>query len=166
MRSGLQYVENVCRSIEPEFPFEFHFMDEAFEGLYHSERRMSHLISAFTYIAIFIACLGLFGLSSFSANRRKKEVGVRKVMGASISDIVRLLAKEYLILIGLANIIAWPAAYYLMNKWLQGFAYRTTMTVWIFILSGLAALVIAFLAVSYQTIKAASANPVESLRYE
>ena len=107
-------------SIEPAFPFEFHFMDEAFDGLYQSEQRMSRLISAFTHIAIFVACLGLFGLSSYSANRRKKEVGVRKVMGASFPDIVRLLSKEYLILIGLANIIAWPVAYYLMNKWLQG----------------------------------------------
>lgn len=128
--------------------------------------RLSRLFSIFTGIAIFIACLGLFGLASFTVEQRTKEIGIRKVLGASISGIVIILSKEYVKWIVLANVLAWPAAYVVMNQWLKNFAYRTDIGISTFFLSAVLALVIALLTVSYQSIKAALANPVESLRYE
>jgi putative ABC transport system permease protein len=117
-------------------------------------------------IAIFIACLGLFGLVSYSAERRTKEIGIRKVLGAQISDITWLMSKEFLFLVFTANIVAWPVAYYFMNKWLQNFAYRINIGLGVFIASGTIALVIAIITASFQSIKAATANPADSLRYE
>jgi len=134
--------------------------------LYQKETKLGQIFSYFTVIAIFIACLGLFGLASFITEERTKEIGIRKVLGGSVSDIVMLLSRGFTKWIVLANFIAWPVAYYFMNKWLQNFAYRVNLSVWIFILSGLAALAIALLTVSYQSIKAATANPVEALKYE
>ena len=120
----------------------------------------------FTFLAIFIACLGLFGLASYIAELRTKEIGVRKVLGASISGIVFSLSKEFLKWIIYANLVAWPIAYYFINKWLQSFAYKINISLWMFALAGGIALVIAFVTVSFQAIKAATANPVDSLRYE
>jgi putative ABC transport system permease protein len=120
----------------------------------------------FTLIAIVIASLGLFGLSSFTTNRRTKEIGIRKVLGASVSVITILLSKEFTKWVVVANMISWPVAYCFINEWLQNFAYRIGLNMWIFILSGTVALVIALLTISIQTIKAAIANPIESLRYE
>ncbi len=117
-------------------------------------------------MAIFIACLGLLGLVAFTVENRIKEIGIRKVLGASVSSIINLLSRQFLKCILLSNIISWPIGYYAMNKWLQRFAYRVNLNVWIFIISGLAALIIALLTVSYRAIKAATANPVDSLRYE
>ena len=134
--------------------------------MYQKETKLGQIFSYFTVIAIFIACLGLFGLASFITEERTKEIGIRKVLGGSVSDIVMLLSRGFTKWIVLANFIAWPVAYYFMNKWLQNFAYRVNLSVWIFILSGLAALAIALLTVSYQSIKAATANPVEALKYE
>jgi putative ABC transport system permease protein len=120
----------------------------------------------FSCLAILIACLGIFGLASFTAEKRTKEIGIRKVLGASVSGIIMNLSKEFTKWVVLANVIAWPIAYYFMNNWLHNFAYRINLNIWIFILSGLAALAIALLTVSYQSIKAATADPVDSLRYE
>ena len=141
-------------------------LDEAYDNLYKSEIRLNIFFLLFTLIAIIISSLGLFGLASFTAERRTKEIGIRKVLGASVPSIVIFISKGFTKWVLLANIIAWPVAYYFMNKWLQNFAYRIDLSVWIFILSGLAAFGIALLTVSYQSIKAATSNPVDSLRYE
>lgn len=117
-------------------------------------------------LAVVIACLGLYGLAAFSAEQRTKEIGIRKVLGASVKNLVGLLSKEFLRLVIIANIIAWPLAWYAMNQWLQNFAYRINIAWWVFVLAGGLALLIALLTVAYQAIKAAVANPVKSLRYE
>jgi putative ABC transport system permease protein len=161
-----QFLESTWERYSSDYPFEFHFLEESIDNLYVSEQRLSKIFNYFTFLAIFIACPGLFGLVSYTAELRTKEIGVRKMLGASISGIVILFTKEFSKWGLLANIIAWPVAYYAMNKWLQSFAYRVEMSVWTFILSGLMALVIALLTVSFQSIKAATANPVDSLRYE
>ena len=142
------------------------FLDETLAQLYSTEKAIGEITTVFALLAIFIACLGLFGLATFVTEQRIKEIGIRKVLGASITEIVFLLSKEFSKWVILANLLAWPVAFYVMNKWLQDFAYRTSISWWIFALSGLIALVIALLTVSYQAIKAAAANPVESLRYE
>jgi putative ABC transport system permease protein len=136
------------------------------ERLYNSEQKTKKIFNYFTFIAIFISCLGLYGLAAHMAQQKTKEIGIRKVLGAPIIHIVINLSKEFVLLVCMANAVAWPVAYYFMNKWLKNFAYRTSMGLWIFILSALAALVIALFTVSYQSIKAATANPVDSLRYE
>ena len=141
-------------------------LDEAYDNLYKSEIRLNIFFRLFTLIAIFISSLGLFGLASFMAERRTKEIGIRKVLGASVPSIVIFISRGFTKWVLLANIIAWPVAYYFMNKWLRNFAYRIDLSVWIFFLSGLAAFGVALLTVSYQSVKAAVANPVDSLRYE
>jgi putative ABC transport system permease protein len=123
-------------------------------------------VTAFSILAVLIACLGLLGLVAFVIERRTKEIGIRKVLGASVSGIVGLLTKEFVALVVTANIIAWPTAYFILNRWLQNFAYRISLNVWDFLLAGVLALIIAFLTLSYQAIKAATANSVEALRYE
>ena len=134
--------------------------------MYNAEQKFGSIFGYFSSLAIFIACLGLFGLASFTVERKTKEIGIRKVLGANISNIINLLSKKFLFLVLLANITAWPAAYYFMNKWLQSFAYRIHIGISLFLLSGTITLLIALLTVSFQTIKAARANPVDSLRYE
>ena len=149
-----------------DVPFNYYFLDDNLNTLYQAEERMGTLFQYFTFLAIFIACLGLYGLILFSAERKTKEIGIRKVMGATVQNVVILLSKEFIILVIFANFIAWPVAWYAMNKWLQNFAYRIDLTIWPFLLAGLAALLIALLTVSWQAIRAATANPVEALRYE
>jgi putative ABC transport system permease protein len=127
---------------------------------------MGQIFISFTLMAIFISCLGLFGLASFTADQRTKEIGIRKVLGASVSHVILLLSRDFTKWVILANVVAWPAAFFIMNKWLQGFAYRIGLAVWIFVISGVAALLIALLTVSAKAFKAAVANPVDSLRYE
>jgi putative ABC transport system permease protein len=166
MAQTIQFVRDTWNKLSPETPFEFEFLDHTYSALYTSEEQFQSIINSFSIIAIFIACLGLFGLVSHSVERRIKEIGVRKILGASIDSIVFALIREYLKWVAFANIIAWPVAYYFMNKWLQDFAYRIDMSWWVFILSGGIALVIALATVSFHAIKAAVANPVESLRYE
>ena len=147
-------------------PFEYSFLDADYDNLYMKERQTRKMFSTFTFIAILIACLGIFRLASFTAERHTREIGIRKVLGASVSGIILNLSKKFTTWVVLANVIAWPAAYYFMNRWLENFAYRINLNIWTFILSGLAALTTALLSVSYQSIKAATANPVDSLRYE
>jgi ABC-type antimicrobial peptide transport system permease subunit len=162
----LNEIEEVYQRFNPRFPFEFHFLDESLDRLYDSEKQTYQVFQSFTSIAILISCLGLFGLAAFTAKRRTKEIGIRKVIGASAGNIIVMLSKEFLILTAAANIIAWPVAYFAMNRWLQNFAYRSSVGLVIFIVSGCAALIIAFGAVLFQSIKAAHTDPVAALRYE
>ena len=141
-------------------------MDERFYEVYKSEQKLGQIFGAFAIFAIFIGCLGLFGLAAFVSEQRTKEVGIRKVLGASVSSIIGLLSREFAILVGIANIIAWPVAYFVMNKWLQDFAYRTPLSPLIFLAAGTAAVIIALLTTSYQAVKAAFTDPVKSLKYE
>lgn len=166
MDETLSFVKAKWKELFPGDVFRYFFLNADFDRQYRSEERLMKIFGAFSSMAIFISCLGLFGLSTFMAERRTKEIGVRKVLGASISNITLLLSKEFIRWVLLANIIAWPIAYISMSKWLQNFAYRTDVGMWIFILSGLLALIIALITVSYQSIKAAAANPVEALKYE
>ena len=150
----------------PGQPFAYSFMDERFAELYRSEQRLGIIFSIFAGLAVFVACLGLLALASFLAERRTKEIGIRKVLGASIPEIALLLSREFVKWVGIAALIAWPLAYFAMHRWLQGFAYRTGIGIGMFLLSSLLALLIATLTVSFQAIRAARANPVDSLRYE
>ena len=150
----------------PGQPFEYSFLDERFNNVYRTEEKIGEIFGSFAVLAIFVGCLGLFGLAAFVAEQRTKEIGIRKVLGASISSIITLLSKEFAILVGIANFIAWPAAYFIMKKWLEDFAYKTAMSPWTFLAAGMAALLIALITISYQSIKAALANPVNSIKYE
>ena len=162
----IDYVKGVMKTFSPSYPFSMSFFDEVFERAYFTEQRMVRIFGAFALLAIFIACLGLFGLTTFAAELRTKEIGIRKVLGASYSKIFLLLSREFIGWVLLANLIAWPIAYYAMNRWLQNFAYRIHIGIAAFLLSGGTALLIAYLTVSYQSIKSARANTVDSLRYE
>ncbi|MBN2246846.1 MAG: ABC transporter permease, partial [Candidatus Aminicenantes bacterium] len=166
VRKTLATLEKLWKKHVPEYPFEFHFLDSSMESLYSSEQRLRTILRYFTFVSLFISCLGLFGLVSFSVERKTKEIGIRKVLGASVGSVIHLASKEYIGLVAISNVFAWPTAYYFMHRWLQNFAYRINFSIWIFILSGLTALLIALLMVSFQCIKAATANPVNSLRYE
>ena len=153
-------------TVDPGRPLDYFFLDESFDAQYKAEERLSGIFSSFTVFAIFIACLGLFGMASYMAERRTKEIGIRKVLGASIPGVVALLARDFVKLVLIANLVAWPLAYLAMNKWMQNFAYRAGITPWVFVLTGLAALAIALLTVSYQSIRAALSDPVRAIKYE
>nr|NIR52400.1 FtsX-like permease family protein [candidate division KSB1 bacterium]NIR70590.1 FtsX-like permease family protein [candidate division KSB1 bacterium]NIS27726.1 FtsX-like permease family protein [candidate division KSB1 bacterium]NIT74554.1 FtsX-like permease family protein [candidate division KSB1 bacterium]NIU28379.1 FtsX-like permease family protein [candidate division KSB1 bacterium] len=162
----LANLKQTWQTLSPNFPFTFTFLDEQLDQLYGSEQRLGETVSHFTGLALAVACIGLLGLASFTAERRTKEIGVRKVLGARVLDIVTMLSTEFAWLVLLANLIAWPLAWIAMNQWLQNFAYRVDMSWWVFALAGGLALGIALLTVSSQAIRAALANPVDSLRYE
>jgi putative ABC transport system permease protein len=162
----VSYIEKVWTKHVSNYPFQFKFFDETIEGHYRAEQKMGKVFNYFTFLAIFISCLGLLGLASYMTAQKIKEIGIRKVLGSSVSGIITLLSKNFILWVLLANIIAWPAAYFLMERWLQNFAYRTTIDLWVFILSGFIAMTIALITVSFQSIKAAYANPVDTLRYE
>ncbi len=162
----ITYLKEQMKKFSPQYPFEYQFFDEIFDQTYHTEKRTQQMLSVFAMIAILIACFGLFGLTAFTTEQRTKEIGIRKVLGATVPKIVALLTWEFTKWILVANIFALPIAYFAMHKWLQNFVYRINIGIWIFILSASLALIIALLTVSYQSIKAAVANPVESLRYE
>ncbi len=166
IQESLDFAKEEWRKTNPNHPFEYTFVDENYDLLYQSEMKLSRLFSFFTGVAIFVACLGLFGLSSFMALQKTKEIGIRKVLGASIGNIVYRLVNEFIGLVVLASLMACPLAYFAMNRWLLNFAYRIDIGLWTFISSVTLALVIALVTVSYQSIKAAVANPVDSLRYE
>ena len=148
----------------PERPLEYSFLNESFNSQYESEVRFGQVFTVFTLLVIIIACLGLFGLSLFSVQQRIKEIGIRKVLGASVSSITALVSKDFVWLVLVAIIIALPLAAYLMHLWLQDFAYRIWISWWMFTLAGLTAMLIALCTISIQAIKAAMANPVKSLR--
>ncbi len=162
----LDFLETTWKKFAPGYPFEYTFLDEEFEGMYRSEQQTRKIFSNFTFLAIFISCLGLFGLASFTIERRTKEIGIRNVLGASVFGIVRLLSKEFIILVAISNLIAWPLAYYGSKQWLQNFAYHIDLSWPFFAISGLLTLLIAIMVVSFQSLKVAFTNPVESLRYE
>ncbi len=166
LSATLNFIEQKFREVNPQAPYEFRFLDEVLAEYYHSEKNLSAIINSFTVLAIVIACLGLLGLISFTAEQKTKEIGIRKVLGASVPNLVLLLSKEFALLVMLANLMAWPLAGYAMQRWLEGFAYRIDLNWWLFALAGASALLIALLTVSAQAIKAARANPVNSLRYE
>ena len=162
----LNNIENTWKNFAPNTPFDYSFLDDEFDALYRSEQRMGKVFGIFTFFSIFVACLGLFGLSIFTAERRKKEIGVRKVLGASVPSVVSLLSKDFLKLVIISAIIAFPVAWLAMNKWLEDFAYRITISWFVFLIAAIAALLIALITISFQSIKAAVANPVKSLRTE
>lgn len=162
----IKFLKEKWQSLFPNRPFEYYFVDSDFGKQYSSDQKMNELFRWFSILAIIIACMGLFSLASLTISQKTKEIGIRKVLGASITSVFFLLSKGFIKYVIVANIIAWPAAYYFMNDWLQDFAYRTEISWWMFVLSGGIALVIALATVSFQAVKAAVANPVESLRYE
>jgi putative ABC transport system permease protein len=164
--ASADYLKSTWKEFQFDQPFEFTFLADDMNRVYSRVESFAAVARYGTFFAIFIACLGLFGLASFTAEKRTKEIGIRKVLGATAPGLVRLISKEFLALVALANIIAWPAAYYAMNQWLQNFAYRTSIEFWIFLLAAGLAFLIALFTVSYQAIKTALANPIDSLRYE
>ena len=164
--SVINTVESKWKTVTTGQPFNYTFMDDDFNKIYTAEQRTGKLFITFAVFAIFIGCLGLFGLVTYAAEQRTKEIGVRKVLGASISGIVAMLSKDFAKLVLIASLIAFPVAWWIMNKWLQSFAYRIDIGWWVFVVAGIAAIVIALITVSFQAIKAAVANPVKSLRTE
>jgi len=160
------FITQKYKEFYPEYEFNLRFLSESIERQYAVEERIGRVFKYFTFLGIFISCLGLFGLASFTVEQRKKEIGIRKILGASSSGILLLLTKEFVKWVLVANLIAWPIAYYFMNEWLQNFAYRIDLTAWPFFLAGLSALLFALLTVSYQAVKAAQTNPVDNLRSE
>jgi ABC-type antimicrobial peptide transport system permease subunit len=159
-------MENVFKKHNPAYPFEFTFVDETFNAKFKSEQLLAKLSQLFALLAILISCLGLFGLAAYTAEQRSKEIGIRKVLGASVSGLVKLLSKDFLKLVGLSILIAIPIAWYAMDNWLQDYAYRIEINWWIFVVAGVVAILIALVTVSFQAIKAALANPVDSLKTE
>ena len=164
--NALKHFQQVWAKANPGFPCEYEFLDEAFDRMYTNEQRLSQILFAFASLAVFISCLGLVGLSSYTAEEKTKEIGIRKVLGASPGKIIALFSMNFVKLVIFANVIAWPAAYVLMRRWLQDYAYRTTIGIWVFVLAGGLGLFIALISVGYQTLRASTANPVDSLRYE
>jgi putative ABC transport system permease protein len=163
---ALEDAEAVWRRFNPQYPFQFDFLDDRIAGLYRNEGRMMQMFGYFSILAVFIAGLGLFGLASFMAEKRTKEIGIRKVLGASLSNIMILLSKEFALLVLLANLIAWPIAYFAMHGWLNNFAYQTGIGWSVFVLAGFLTFMISLLTVSYQAMRAALTDPADSLRYE
>jgi len=164
--STVDFIKTTFKSFDPGLPIDFHFLDDDYDNLYRTERRMGKIFSYFSLLAIIISCLGLIGLSSFMTERRTKEIGIRKINGAKSIEIFSLLSREYIIWVMISIIIACPIAWYVMHKWLQNFAYRIDISLWVFVMAGVLALLIALLTVSFQSYRAASRNPVEALRYE
>lgn len=163
---SLKYIKSVMKKYSPHYPFAYTFFDDVFDQAYHAEERTMDVFTSFAILAIAIACLGLIGLSAYTAGQRKKEIAVRKVLGASVSNIVTRLSGNFVRWVVIANIVAWPSAYFLMHMWLNNFAFQTRINLWLFPLSGLFALAVALMTVSFQIIKAAHADPVKSLRHE
>jgi len=162
----LEKIEKEWKALTPDTPFDYSFLDTEFDALYDSDKRMGTVFGIFTFLSVFVGCLGLFGLAMYTAERRIKEIGVRKILGASVQGLVALLSKDFIKLVLVAFIIASPIAWYFMNGWLQDFAYRISIQWWVFAIAAIIALVIAFLTISSQAIKAAMTNPVKNLRAE
>ncbi len=163
---SLAYLKNKAAEFAPNNLFEYRFLDDVFNSQYSGDQRRGEIYKYFSFLAIFISCLGLFGMASFTAEQRTKEIGIRKVLGASIANILMMISKNFLVLLLVSNLVAWPIAYLLMERLLNNYAYRTSIAPWIFIVSGLTAIFIALLTVCIKIVRAAHANPVDSLRYE
>ena len=164
--SALKHFRKVWEKANPGFPCEYAFLDDAFNRMYTNEQRLSQILFSFAALSVIISCLGLVGLSSYTAEEKTKEIGIRKVLGASPWKIISLFSTNFTKLVIIANAVAWPAAFIVMQRWLQDYAYRTSIGIWVFMLAGGLGLFIALLSVGYQTLRAATANPVDSLRYE
>jgi ABC-type antimicrobial peptide transport system permease subunit len=166
IKEAMAGLEKISKEINPQFPFTYQFSDQEFSRLYSSEQIISKLANFFAILAIFISCLGLFGLAAYTASQKNKEIGIRKVLGASIPEIATMLSREFLKLVILAIFIAIPFSWYVGNQWLQNFAYKIDLDWWIFALAAGFTIIIAFLTVSYQSLKAGMINPVKTLRTE
>jgi putative ABC transport system permease protein len=163
---AMQFIQKTWHEILPQYPLQYEFYDSWLDAMYRDDERVGKAIGLFGALAIVISCMGILGMAIFSTQKRTKEIGIRKVVGASVPGILFMLTKGFTQWVILANLFAWPVAWYAMNKWLQNFAYRIDLTIWPFLLSGLLALIIALLTVSWQAIRAARANPIKALRYE
>ncbi len=164
--STVNFLKNKWAEVNRDVPFEYTFLDDNLNKLYVKESRFGGVVNIFSGLAILIACLGLLGLSSFSIEQRTKEIGIRKVLGATIPGIINLVTKEFVVIVLISNIAAWPAAYFFINKWLRNFAFKVEINLWVFVLAGALALLIALATVSFHAIKAATSNPIEAIRYE
>jgi len=162
----MAHIEKTWNKYAPDFPLEYKFLDENFGEMYTMEEKLKSLLWIFTIVAIVVGCLGLFGLAAHSAERRKKEIGIRKILGASVTNIFGLLSKEFVLLIIISVAVASPIAWLAMNQWLEKFAYRAPISWWLFVVAGLAAIFVALITISYQAIRAALVNPTSSLRSE
>ena len=163
---SLKIIEELFKKFNPEYPFEYHFINDDYALKFASTQRTATLTGLFAGLTIFISCLGLFGLAAYMAENRIKEIGVRKVLGASVFNITALLSKEFLALVTISILIASPIAWYAMHQWLQGYSYRINMQWWVFVMAGMLAVIVSLITVSFQAVKAAIANPVQSLRTE
>jgi ABC-type antimicrobial peptide transport system permease subunit len=165
-QQAIAAAEKQFKKYAGDAPYKYNFLDKSFEAQYKSDQRAGTLFNVFAGIAIFISCLGLFGLATYTAQVKTKEIGIRKVLGASVTGIATMISRDFLKLVFIAIVVAMPIAWFAMNKWLQGFAYRINISLWVFLFAGILATLIAVLTVSFQAIKAAVANPVKSLRTE
>ena len=162
----LDSIKDTWNSLSPELAFEYSFLDEELEKLYRQEINTGKIVASFSFLAILISCLGIFGLAAFMAEQKTKEIGIRKILGAKLPDVILLLSKEFMKWILIANLIVWPVGFLIMKRWLENFAYRTNIGIGVFLLTGGLATSIAIMTISYQVKKVATANPVDSLRYE
>jgi putative ABC transport system permease protein len=165
-KEAIAFIGSVWKKDCADTPFDYQFLDDHFDELYRSDSQISTIVGTLAVLAIIISCLGLFGLASYAAEKRTKEVGIRKTLGASLENLVVLLSKDFLKYVLIASLIALPLSWFSVHKWLQSYAYRIDISWWIFVLAVLVAMLIAFVTISFQAIKAATANPVESLRSE
>jgi putative ABC transport system permease protein len=163
---AIAFIQSTWKKVFPEYSFNYQFLDDHFREVYRTDAQVSQMVAIMAGLAILISCLGMFGLASFSAEKRTKEIGIRKILGASVKDLVFLLSKHFIGLVLIANLIAWPLAWLALHQWIQDYAYRVAISWWVFVLAGTAALLIALGTVSFLTIKAAMSKPVESLRAE
>ena len=166
LAESVKILQDAWQEFHPDKSMDYVFLDTALEQIYDKEEKRSQIFSAFAILSLLISSLGLFGLSAYTIQQRTREIGIRKVLGSSMISILQLLMKEYMILIIIANIVAWPLVIYFANQWLSGFAYRVELSVWMFVAVVLIALIIAFMTISYQAIRAARVNPVKSLKEE
>jgi putative ABC transport system permease protein len=166
MQQTLKQMEKILLKIDPQHLFEYNFLDKQWEIFYREDKKRQTIFISIALITIFIACLGLFGLATYAAEQRTKEIGIRKVLGATVSNIVSMLSKDFLKLVFIASIIAFPVSWLAMHNWLRDFAYRINISWWVFVIAAFVAFLIAFFTISFQAIKAALTNPVKSLRTE
>ncbi len=162
----LDRIRNMWKIIDPGRPFDYFFLEDTFDSQYRSEEKLSGILTSFSVFAVFVACLGLLGMASFATERRRREIGIRKVLGASVADVLVLLTGDFVKVILLANLIAWPLAYFVMRNWLQNFAYRTQIGISVFLVTGLISLLISLLTVSFQSVRAAYSDPAQAVKYE